>query len=238
MFRQSQATILLTRPLLQSQRFATELGGTLISPLMEPEFLTPMIPRQTYSAIILTSETGAEAARRISASGFPLPPSAYCVGNRTATAARAAGFHTICAHGNADDLLALITQDAPQENLLFIRATDTTGNLQERLVSAGIGIVSAVAYRQNPIPLTLEATTALQQTAPIILPIFSPRSANLLAQELHRIAATAPIYLAALSPAVANAFAWPTAQTQIAAQPNSAAMIKAIALLRHTGIGS
>lgn len=238
MFRQSQATILLTRPLLQSQRFATEIGGALISPLMEPEFLTPAIPRQSYSAIILTSETGAEAARRISASGFSLPRRAYCVGNRTATAAQTAGFHTISAQGNADDLLTLITQDAPQENLLFIRATDTTGNLQERLVSAGIAIVSAIAYRQNPIPLSPEATTALQQTGPVILPVFSPRSAQLVTQELHRIAATAPIYLAALSPAVSNAFAWPTVQTQIAAQPNSAAMIKAIALLGLIGIGS
>jgi uroporphyrinogen-III synthase len=238
MFRQSQATILLTRPLLQSQRFADEIGGALISPLMQPEFLSPAIPPLTYSALILTSETGAEAARRISASGFPLPTRAYCVGNRTAAAAQAAGFQTLSAEGNADDLLALITQDAPQNSLLFMRATDTAGNLQERLLLAGIDTVSAIAYRQNPTHLSPAATSLLQQNTPVILPLFSPRSAQLLTQELHRITATAPLYLAALSPAVAQAFAWPTAQIQIAAQPNSAAMIKAITLLRHEGIGS
>lgn len=238
MFRQSQATILLTRPLAQSQRFAAEIGGALISPLMATEFLAPMIPAQTYGALILTSETGAEAARRISASGVPLPTLAFCVGNRTAAAAQAAGFNSISAEGDAEDLLTLILQDSSKERLLFIRATDSAGNLQERLVSAGIDCVSAVAYRQKPMPVTHDATVLLQQKTPVILPIFSPRSAHLLTQELHRIAATAPILLVALSPAVANAFAWPTAQTQIATHPNSAAMIKAIALLRQRGIGS
>lgn len=238
MFRQSQATILLTRPLLQSQRFAVEIGGALISPLMEPEFLTPAIPRQTYSAIILTSETGAEAAQRISASGFPLPNLAYCVGNRTATAAQGAGFQTRSAQGNAEDLLSLILQDRNPERLLFIRAADTAGNLQDRLILAGIDTVSVIAYRQNPVPLTPDATALLRQNDPVILPIFSPRSAVLLVKELTRIGATAPIHLAALSPAVAAAFEWPSALTQIATHPNSAAMIQAVAVLRQKGIAS
>lgn len=238
MSRQSQATILLTRPLAQSQRFAAEIGGALISPLMTTEFLTPMIPAHPYGAIILTSETGAEAARRISASGHRLPQTAFCVGQRTAMAATAAGFHAISADGDAEDLLALICRQAPQESLLFIRATDTTGNLQDRLLLAGIDTFSVIAYRQIATQLNPEAALILRQTSPVILPVFSPRSAVLLSKELRRIAAIAPIFLAALSANVANAFDWPTAKTQIAVQPNSAAMIKAITDLRYSGIGS
>ena len=90
MARQSQPTILLTRPLAQSQRFAAMVGGAVIAPLMVPEFLSPPLPTRDFAAVVLTSETGVEAARRISAAGAPLPKRAFCVGDRTAKAAQAA----------------------------------------------------------------------------------------------------------------------------------------------------
>ncbi|MDZ4312232.1 MAG: uroporphyrinogen-III synthase, partial [Cypionkella sp.] len=66
MARQSHPTILLTRPDAQSQRFARQIGGAVISPLMRPEFLTPPLPAGDFAAVVLTSETGAAAAGRIS----------------------------------------------------------------------------------------------------------------------------------------------------------------------------
>jgi uroporphyrinogen-III synthase len=147
--------------------------------------------------------------------------------------ARDAGYDAVSAEGDAEDLLALILRDAPRGNLLFIRAEHSAGNVQERLNSAGIVTVSAIAYRQNPATLTDEAVKLLQKSAPVILPIFSPRSARLLTHELSLIGVQAPIWLAALSPAVAAAFNHPTALIQIAAAPNSPAMIKAVAALHQ-----
>ncbi len=235
MARQSHPIILLTRPLAQSQRFADQIGGALISPLMRPEFLSPDLPLGDFAAVVLTSETGAEAAGRISAAGNALPKRAFCVGNRTAEVARAAGFTASSAAGAADDLLAHTIAVAPVGRLLLLRGQDSVGDLERRLVLAGIETVSLVVYRQIAQSLTDEAIAVLQDPRPVILPIFSPRSARLLADELRRIAAKAPIWLAALSPAVAEAFDFPTVYTEIAPRPDSDAMLRAVQALRGRG---
>ena len=232
MTRQSHPTILLTRPLAQSQRFADQIGGALISPLMRPEFLSPMLPSGDFTAIALTSETGAEAAGRISAAGIALPKRAFCVGNRTAEAARAAGFDASSAAGAADDLLAHIISAALVGRLLLLRGQDSVGDLEQRLISARIETVSQIIYRQIGQSLSDEAIAVLQAPSPVILPIFSPRSARIFAAELRRVAAKAPIWLAALSPAVAEAFNFPTVYTEIATRPDSAAMLQAVQALR------
>ncbi|WP_426032408.1 uroporphyrinogen-III synthase [Cypionkella sp. TWP1-2-1b2] len=235
MARQSQPTILLTRPLAQSQRFADQIGGALISPLMRPEFLSPELPPGDFAAVVLTSETGAEAAGRISASGASVPKQAFCVGNRTAETARAMGFVASSAAGAADDLLAHIVSAAPVGRLLLLRGQDSVGDLEQRLISAGLETVSQIIYRQIAQILTDKAIAVLQGPSPVILPIFSPRSARLLAVELRRVAAIAPIWLAALSAAVAEAFDFPTVFTEIATRPESAAVQAAVDALRGRG---
>ena len=235
MAKQSQPTILLTRPLAQSQRFAEQIGGALISPLMRPEFLSPPLPSVDFTAIVLTSETGAEAAGRISAAGGILPKRAFCVGHRTAEAARAAGFEASSAAGAADDLLAHIIATAPVGRLLLLQGQDSVGDLKQRLVLAGIETLSLIIYRQIAQSLTEAAIAALQEFRPVIVPIFSPRSARLLAAELRRVVAKAPIWLAALSPAVADAFDFPVECFEIASRPDSAAMQQTVQTLRRRG---
>lgn len=222
----------------QSQRFADQIeqtGGALISPLMQPAFLSPPLPPGDFAAVVLTSETGAEAAGRISATGQALPKRAFCVGNRTAEVARARGFKASSAAGNADDLLAHIIAAAPAGRLLLLRGHDSVGDLKQRMVLAGIETVSLIIYRQIAQSLSDAAIAMLQYPRPVILPVFSPRSATLLAEELRRVAAKAPIWLAALSPAVAEAFDFPTVYTEIAARPDSAAMLLAVQALRGRG---
>lgn len=235
MARQSHPIVLLTRPLAQSQRFADQIGGAVISPLMQPEYLTPMLPTGDFAAAILTSETGAEAARRISAAGLRLPQRVFCVGNQTAAAARRAGFEASSAAGDAGALLAHIVNAAPQGRLLLLRAQDSVGDLENRLISAGIETVSVIVYHQKAKALTAEAAAILQGPTPVILPVFSPRSARLLAAELRRVAAKAPLWLTALSPAVAEAFDFPTELTKVAARPDSAALCDILAKLRGLG---
>ncbi|MDZ4311845.1 MAG: uroporphyrinogen-III synthase [Cypionkella sp.] len=164
-----------------------------------------------------------------------LPKRAFCVGNRTAEAAQALGFDASSAGGDADDLLAQIASVAPVGCLLLLQGQDTAGDLQNRLISAGIETVSVITYRQIAQRLSDEAILLLQGSAPVILPVFSARSAVLLVAELRRTAAKAPLQLAALSSAVAEAFDFPTELVQIASRPDSFAMQQAIEALRALG---
>ena len=246
MARQSRApTILLTRPLLQSQRFAAQLRArwpdlaVVISPLMAPEFLPVDLPRRAFAALILTSETGAEAARRISAAGQGLPAIVFCVGDRTAQAAKAAGFVAQSAGGDADALVALIARQAPDGPLLFLRGQDSAGDVESRLVSAGTETVSAIVYTQTEHALTRDANRLLRASAPVILPLFSPRSARLFLSQRPDGPVKAPLWLAALSPAVAQVAAGLAPDRMgIAATPDAAAMLQAISALLDGRIGS
>lgn len=246
MARQSRApTILLTRPLPQSQRFAAQLRARwpdlslMIAPLMAPEFLMPDLPQKDFAALILTSETGAEAARRISAAGVALPNRAFCVGDRTALAAEAAGFQAQSAQGDAEALIAHIRANPPRGPLLFLHGAQTTGDIAERVNSANTETVSAVAYAQSPQPLTEAATHLLRQPDPVILPLFSPRSARIFGTACPEGAARAPLWVAALSPAVAQMAAdLAPDRMRTATRPDAAAMLDALAGLIADGISS
>lgn len=242
MARQSRAPIiLLTRPLAQSQRFAAELAKSLgqglhivISPLMATEYLQPDLPAKSYTGIVLTSETAAVAAKPLCQR---LPTRAYCVGDRTAVAARAAGFEAISAKGDAAALIAYLTTRQIAGPLLYLRGTDTRGNVAEMLTKGGIETDSRVIYDQRPLPLSVEATQFLRDTRPIILPLFSPRSAVLFRHAYPR--PNAPLLIAAMSAAVADAAqALTPTRLEIADRPDAAAMIAVITALLAADDGS
>ena len=81
-----------------------------------------------------------------------------------------------------------------------------------------------LVYQQDPLPLTAHALHRVAQPAPVLVPIFSPRSADLLRALLPPI--TAPLYLAAMSKAVAaHAGLIPHRAMHIAARPDAGAML-------------
>lgn len=195
---QPQPPILLTRPAPQSARFAAALGRPcLISPLIAPRFLSPVLPRA--EALILTSETGAEAAARL------VPPGlAFCVGDRTAEVARGLGFEVRSARGDAEALIALILSHPPL-TLLHARGREARGEVAARLTAAGRPTAEAVVYAQEPRPLSPEAEVLLARAPFVLVPLFSPRSATLLAAEVRRLSAPARLRVVAMSAAVAEA---------------------------------
>lgn len=239
MVRQSQPHILLTRPQAQSARFEKDLGlPAVISPLMMPEFLTPPPPSGHFAAVVLTSETGVEAARRISAAGQHLPLTVFCVGRRTANAAAQLGLSPALIGVNLADLAAQIAAAGPVGRLLILRPEDSAGELDEMLVSARIETVSQIVYRQKPCPLTDQAIEILRGKQMVFLPLFSPRSARLFAAEYRRVGGTAPICCIAISAETADAFDLPTRQLQISRQPNGEAMRLAVLELLQDSLGS
>lgn len=231
MSRQSRPKVIVTRPADQGAAFAARLAQAfagvevIVAPLLAPQFLPHDLPRGRFAGVIFTSGTAVAAV-----AGDALPRRAYCVGQATARAARAAGFDAQSADGDAEALLAQIIAAPPPGPLLHLHGVETRGALAARLTAAGIPAQGVVVYRQQPQPLTPAAQTALAGDAPVILPVFSPRSAVLLADALA--GARAPLLAAAMSPAVAAALGGlPLARLETAEHPDAAAMVAAVGRL-------
>lgn len=218
--------VLITRPEPQATRFAAELTAMLgdsirpvLSPLMAPAFLSPSLP--DADALVLTSETAVQALAGLRG---PLPKRAFCVGGRTAEAARSAGLEAISAEGDATALAALILSGPMDGPLLWLRGEDTAGDLAGTLARRGIRLDQAVVYRQDPQPLSPEALALLQGEGPVIVPLFSPRTARLFVDSAQ--GAVAALYLCSLSAAVDRAAAPLSARSRtIAASPTGGALL-------------
>ena len=232
-----QPIVLLTRPEAPSARFGKSLTAVIkdvqviISPLLMPVFLATVLPQKPWHAVILTSETGAIAAGRLKAE---LPDLAFCVGDTTAQAARAAGFTPRSAQGDADALLSLILSD-PRPPLLHLRGRDVRGDITKRLLASGVEADDVAVYAQIKQPMTPEAAARLQGQAPILVALFSPRSAEIFGAECRRIGATAPITVVAISPAVADValhFGFPV---NVAGHPDGQTMLETVVNLLQVG---
>jgi uroporphyrinogen-III synthase len=224
--------VLLTRPVAEAKGFAKALTQRLgprvapvIAPLMAVEHLAPTLPPGAFAGVIFTSVAGVEATQPFRPD---LPHLAWCVGRKTAERAAAAGFQARSAEGgDAAALVAAITADPPGGRLLHLRGEDATGDVAERLISAGIETESLVVYRQKPQPLTAEGAALLAGEGRVILPLFSPRSATLFHAVLPA-EARARLFLVAMSAAVADAARPIPCQALITArQPTAEAMLDA-----------
>lgn len=219
--------LFLSRPEAASRRFLAAceaMAGVpipaLLSPVMEirPVGVTlPSVP----AALVLTSENGAIRAGEL---GLP-PLEAWCVGPRTAAVARERGFRALEAGPDAEALLATLLARRPPGLLLHLRGEHSRGNLAVRLREAGLDASEVVAYRQVALPPTREAREALAGPAPLVVPLFSPRSAVLLSGWAPQV----PLHVVAMSEAVADAAAQRLRPLglDIASSPSGEAMVAA-----------
>lgn len=206
--------------------------GILIvnSPLIVPKFLSPEYPSLAYRAVIFTSETAVEAFQRLSADPrLAMISEAWCVGDRTAMAARNAGLLSYSAGGDVAALQALLLAAQPQGPYLYFHGRDQRGDLALSLSTAGLETVSAVAYAQEPQPLNATATKLLSSHSTVILPIFSPRTASLFLAEYERLNSKAQLLMVAISDAVAQVVQTvPNSKLVVAGRPNAEAMLDAV----------
>lgn len=212
------ATVLLTRPEADSRRFAALLPDlpVLISPILRIVPVPHDRARLAQAAgFVFTSAHGVAAAGH--GGGRP----ALAVGPRTAAVARDAGFIVTEGPGDASGLLDMIAASAVP--LLYPRG---------RHVAQKLPVEDIVVYDQEPLPLSDQAMELLAATGPVILPLFSARSARLLraAMPPHPVA---PLLLAPISRAAmagwndVAAVAEP-ARVELATEPNSDAMRAAV----------
>lgn len=219
--------VLLTRPVADSRRFARLLGESaevVISPAFEVRQLDVELDLDEYCALIFSSQN---AVRSLAATQGLNGRKAFTVGDRTADMATKLGMDAVSAHGNAVDLIALIKSVIQTGKVLHIRGARTRGNIQERLTSAGIETDSVVVYEQIPTALTNQAKQILASNRSIVIPVFSPHSAELLSGALSGTTVNAELLVIAMSDAVSRGWAGPKPGTIfVAAQPSLQEMLK------------
>lgn len=231
------ATLIITRPKPQSESFAAKIAArwsapldVVISPLMR---IVPLNPRiDAVDAVIFTSANGVEAAERLS---IPKGIPAWCVGEKTAVLAQEAGFVPHIGPGDADGLIARIIADRPNGRLVHLRGKHTRGAVKDRLRAAGLDCADFVAYDQQPQMLNNDAKRALAAQEPVVLPLFSPRTATILRKQGSFCA---PVHVIALSQAVAEALGYGVPwQITVATRPDLPAMLDATLVALHAQSG-
>lgn len=231
---QSERPILLvTRPAVAAEGFVRAFRDrfgadwpAVISPLTEIELLDTPIPE--FQTAIFTSQHAVAAFHRMAPGRGR---QAYCVGQRTAQAAREAGFDAIAGPGDAEALSELIARQQLGGKLLFLRGEQIAYDLEERLNSAGIETESTILYRQLPRPLSAEAKALLRASRPVLAPIFSPNAADRFLDALPQ-APHPPLFVAAMSEAVASRLKSASlCHLEVARHPDAQGMLDALAVL-------
>ncbi|WP_333713793.1 uroporphyrinogen-III synthase [Yoonia sp.] len=220
-------TLLLTRPEGRNDPFAGMVRAqwhgpldVLASPLLEISFVAATPPKA--DALIFTSVNGVAAAGHLGLTGHP----AWCVGDRTAEVARDAGFAAETAQGDAKALVAHIIAAQPTGRLAHIRGIHARGDVARTLNAAGLICEDVVAYDQLVGELTPEAKAVLAGQAPVVAPLFSPRTATILTRQGPF---EAPLHIAVMSDAVRDAIEpLAVAELVVAESPDAASMAKAV----------
>lgn len=219
--------LLLTRPEGANAAFADRLpeqvraGVRLVeSPLMRIEATGADATLGAQEAAVFSSVNGVRfapegAGRR-----------AWCVGEATARAARAAGWRADCAGRTAEELIRTLAETRPAAPLCHFCGVHVRGDVAGALRDAGLIARSAVVYDQVLLPLTEEARAALEGPAPVIVPLFSPRAA---AHFAGQVTPGPQLRIVALSAAVADAL-WTEGRegVLVAEDPTREAMLRAI----------
>ena len=96
-------------------------------------------------------------------------------------------------------------------------------------VAKRLPVPGMVVYDQLSQPLSDAARQALAGMAPVILPLFSPRSARILSEQVTQ--ARAPLWLVPISPAAAARWQAGQARMLVADTPDAGGILRAIGAL-------
>ncbi len=220
-------SLILTRPALATRRFSRQLPEALTnrltvvqSPLLAIVPVEVQIEISPNDAVIFTSAN----AVRFGPAGEGRR--AFCVGQATTAAAHEAGWHAIFA-GETADVLVIFLQSYPLSSRVWhLAGRHTRGRVVERLRERGVHTGQVIVYDQEFRSLTNEARAALCGANPVVVPIFSPRTALRFAQDCPK---NAHPYVVALSPAVAEPLAdLPLRILEVADSPTAQSMVSAV----------
>ncbi len=224
-----QPILVLTRPQVQAQSFANacyaELGPDwpiIISPLQKIIWVDRDFD-DICDVVIFTSQNGVQGfLRRARSHGRP----AWCVGDKTARLAEENGFVIRGIAGDAATLIKMIAAGNPPERMAHYAGLYARGDIVENLSSHGISIRKIVVYEQVSRNLSAAAASVILGRKPVVLPMFSPRTARLLMHEVKGISQARVICISAATAAEIDRSRFP--DTHVVAAPSGTAMLKAV----------
>ncbi len=192
--------LLVTRPSDQAARTAERLRALGNEPVLAPVLeIAPTgadVPQGPFDLVLATS------AQAFLAGAAPLAP-LVCVGEKTATAGRAAGFAVALVASDADKLAAALLRDPLPRHVLYLAGQERKPQLEQRLRAACWRVDVAETYAARPVHAWPEAIGSALLAGGIDGALhYSPRSAEL---SLRLMGEAAPrLAHFCLSPAVAT----------------------------------
>ncbi len=223
-------SVLLTRPAPQSKRWAellsSEFGDTLsvtISPVIEVETLDVALPEAAFNGVIFTSANAVTSFAQLSADRTL---KAYCVGDRTASVATAHGFEASSAAGTVDDLASLVLRDVRSGTFLYPHGAHTARDLAGIFASTKVTINDIVTYRQTPQTLNSKAISLLSARGPVLIPLFSPRSAEIFVSNLSQNMKSDQIAICFSEAVREKASVWRFSEVRVCPHPTQGEMIR------------
>ncbi|MDG3041245.1 uroporphyrinogen-III synthase [Roseicyclus marinus] len=225
--------VILTRPRAASERFVEALRADVgpvavtILPLMDMAPLVDSLDLDGVAALIFTSAAGVETFAGLT---DDRSLNAWCVGDRTAEAARDIGLKATSAGGDAEALIALMAEARPEGRLLHLHGAHVSVDVADRLAQHGLRAEGLAIYDQVSVPPGDAMAAALAHDGPILVPLFSPRSARLFVEAAGQAAdRIQPVVIS-----IATRDALPDALAQratVADTPDAPAMIRALSSL-------
>lgn len=182
-------TVLLTRPDPDNRRVAGRLAADGIATATWP--LTRIVPVPGLvpvppgtGGLIFTSRNAVVA---FAANSPDRGLRAWCVGARTAQAAREAGFSDVASAGGDVASLARLLADAAPSQLLYLRGRHVSADLPELLAGTGHRTESRVVYSAEPAgPPPADVEALLRSGGVGTVALWSRRAAAILADHLKR----------------------------------------------------
>lgn len=229
------ACLLLTRPRdnaradAEAARALGWRGGIVIAPLMQIT-LRPLAADDLagVQTIIATSQ---HAIAALVAGGAARDVTLWCVGPRTRAAAQVAGFTDLRGGTGADgaELLAQMHAAGITGPALHLHGDHLALDLAARLRAAGHPARGLAVYGQDAIALSGAGRACLMAAGDVVVPLYSPRSAQLFADAWAVLPQPkARLHLIALSENVAKAVAHvPAGSLQTLTFPDGAEMLRA-----------
>jgi len=225
--------VVVTRPQADGERTAAALEAlgheVLVAPLMRIEPVAANLAG-TWSAVVITSANALQAIPATADKTLPI----FAVGDRSADAARRAGFAEVSSsNGDIKDLVRLVAARAVPATvpLLYLAGEDRAGDLIAQLAAHGIDAEMKVVYRTVAQPFPPVLVAALESGDVDAVLHFSRRSAELFVEGVRASGVTGPaedVRHLCLSSQVAEPLVGATG-IAVAARPEEAALI---ALLR------
>ena len=175
--------LVLTRPRGQAEEFAALFEGqvnVILSPVQRIEPVCVAQHPAQWRTILVTSGNG---VRALAALGLPAETRVFAVGDRTAELVENAGMQVVSAKGTVEDLLALCLAHPEAAPFWHLRGHHSRGDLAPRLRAKGLETYETICYQQVEQDLTREARALIEGERPVVLPLFSPRSAALVLEQ-------------------------------------------------------